>query len=126
MDCSHAQFARVWMELEDALRSENGYGGMDAEIYLYVVQPRSPTIDNQKTLPKAGDMFFPEFVNRENEAIHTIYEICKLFANLRDATIHWEGKHGFCELFWHPDDDGWIYNLGHRVHVRVNPINREK
>ena len=120
MDCSHTQFAKVWVQLEDAYRGQHGHGGDTAEIYLYLVQNRSPGCDS--AIPEPGSMFFDEYKDREAEAINTIYEICRIFADMRDALIFWEDEDDvMAELFWHLDDDSWIFNQGHRVHIRVQP-----
>jgi len=42
--CSTAQAIEVWMELEDALREENGFGGNTAEIYAYRLMEHRPSL----------------------------------------------------------------------------------
>ncbi len=122
MNCSHMQFASVWVQLEDAYRGQHGHGGDTAEIYLYLVQHRAPGCDSAERVPEPGDMFYDEFMDREYDAVNTIYEICRIFANMREALIFWEDEDNeMVELFWHLDDDSWIFNQGHRVYIRVQP-----
>lgn len=123
MDCSHSQFANVWMQLEDAYRAEHGYGGNIAEVYLYLMQPFSPGIDKLPVgVPKPGSIFYSEYLDREEEAVKTLYEICRMFAKKREAEIFWEtSADDFHKLYWHPDDDSWFSKLAHRIHIRVVP-----
>ena len=122
IDCSHRQFALVWMQLEDALDENNGFGGNVAEVYLYLVTPYNPALDRLPLAPEPGSIFHEDWVKREEAAVRTIYEICRMFAQERHATISWEHEADeFVELYWNDDDDGWIYEHGHRLHIMVDP-----
>ena len=128
MNCSHEQFAAVWMQLEDALRGV-GWAGNQAEVYLYLVQARHPALDGLKNgVPDEGSIFRDDYLRREQDAIRTIYGICMLFARQRNAMISWERRGEddlqdedyYCILNWNEFDE-WVFDYGHRLHIMVEP-----
>lgn len=126
MNCSHEQFAEVWMQLEDALRGE-AWGDNKAEVYLYLVQGRSPGCD-AGGVPDKNSLFYEDYIRREQDAIRTIYGICMLFARKRNAMISWERRGDadlqdddyYCILNWNEMDE-WVFDYGHRLHIMVEP-----
>ena len=130
MNCSNKQFADVWVQLEDALRGEHNWGGEVAEVYLYLVQPRSPYLDKINEFPKPNNLFYTEYVERQREAVRTLYEICKIFAKKREARILWECFDEDCgdyaTLHWNADDQWVMDKMEHRIHIKVKQKNMSK
>lgn len=128
IDCTHTQFAQVWIQLEAAMRDEHGYGGSIAEVYLYLVQSYSPRLNNPNIpTPKPDSIYYQDWVYYQTNAVITIYDICRMFAKTYEVNIRWEGiankeTDPHCELIelhWNWDKDSWVEELGHRLHIEV-------
>lgn len=78
INVSVSQLLDVWMELEDAYRGENTYGGHIAEVYRYLVQQHSPAWKCES----------------ESKAEATLINILKLFAEKRNANIRMVSHQG--------------------------------
>ncbi len=125
IDCTHKQLIDVWMELEQALEGQNSYDGTIAEIHLYTVQAANPALDSLTREPGISSPLLEEYEERRENAVRTIYEICKLFAEKQAVTILIEDTCGqdYVEMTWdmsgRRNDDSWILDLGHRMHIKV-------
>lgn len=109
---SMVQVLSVWMELEDALHGENGYGGDTAEIYIYRLMAYQPgagrcSIEEEMQSPIRG----PGVVAAYDAANVSLHNILVHFAKEREAQIEVDGN----EL------GEWLKTARntHRVHVRV-------
>jgi hypothetical protein len=102
--CSTAQVLDVWMDLEDALRGENGFGGNTAEIYSYRLTEHRPSLTASGAI---GDEARSEAAAIASKNLKAILEH---FTEYRHASIWVDGvqlKKWGCA----PND--------HRWHVRV-------
>jgi hypothetical protein len=100
----------IWSELETAYHNTNGYGGNEAEIYIYKVMPSTPMADKISCIDDpgiCGDMV-REAYNKANKAL---FSILNHFSEKRNAIITVEGR----------TLGEWLINTRytHRVHVHV-------
>lgn len=109
---SVVQVLSVWMELEDALHGESGYGGDTAEIYIHRFMPYRPGAgsmppEEAMRAPITG----PDVAAAYDRANVSLHSILVHFAKERDAQIEVDGN----EL------GEWVKTARntHRVHVRV-------
>jgi hypothetical protein len=97
------QLINLWVQLEDAYRGVNGYGGDTAEIYAYTVQARPPGYP--------WGFFAEDDKEFELKASKSLYEVLNLFKKKRKCVIYVEGR-----LLGE-----WLLKerFHHRVHVRI-------
>lgn len=116
------QALAVWTHLESALRGEHRYGSDVAEIYVYLLEPRSPMAEHQARGSGDGDALRAA----ARGANEDFYELLVLFEEMRDAKVEIQkyaegpgalGPSTFVKL------GPWLREHGeyHRWHVRVTP-----
>ena len=124
------QALAVWTHLEFALRGEHNYGSDVAEIYVYLLEPRSPTAEHQAATSRDGI----ELRAAARGANEDLYELLVLFSEMRDAEVEIRRYHvsGGDEpsLACVPKFEklgSWLKEYGecHRWHVRVKPRRKE-
>lgn len=100
---SMAQALSLWSELEQALHGTNGYGSDTAEIYIYRLMRRCPTLEAGIDSQVAAEEYA--------QANASLYDLLAHFAVERDATITVEGRRL----------GKWLRRArhDHRVHVKV-------
>lgn len=110
------QALAVWSHLESAIRGEHNYGSDVAEIYVYLLEPRSPRAERQAATSGDGD----ELRAAARGANEDLYELLMLFCEMRDAEVEVQR----CENgrgVWFEKLGPWLKEYGeyHRWHVRV-------
>lgn len=106
------QILSLWMELEDAYRGENGYGGDTAEVYGYTLMPDSPTAHS----PDMPRQFEEARKEQGLLASAAVVAICKYFEQQRNCRVYAMSSR----------DEGkrvgkWLLKvpIEHRIHLRV-------
>jgi hypothetical protein len=121
---SLVQALSLWTDLEATLRAEHSYGGDVAEIYMYRLMARSPSVERYVLggcVEPASSFIGEEGRTAIREANESLLNLLLHFARERQAHIEierWDMKSNlFCEL------GDWLRtaNFNHRVHVRIRP-----
>ncbi|HYX21411.1 MAG TPA: hypothetical protein VFA98_11260 [Thermoanaerobaculia bacterium] len=112
------QALAVWTHLESALRGEHNYGSDVAEIYVYLLEPRSPMAEHQAR--GSGDGVALRAAARG--ANEDFYELLVLFEEMRDAKVEIQMAGNVRDPTFKKLGP-WLREHGeyHRWHVRVTP-----
>lgn len=105
---SMTQALNIWGELLDALRECNGFGGNEAEIYVYRLQSRCPMSELG-----SGEMWAKAKLEQAVTANRSLHALIEHFISVYEATVTIEGE---------PFGD-WLKEseYDYRWHIKVNP-----
>ena len=102
-ELSPLQLATLWGELVDAYWGKNSFGGDEAEIYAYTLQPANPQMYLESTRPKAEIVL-------GRQASRALCETLEIFCVHYECRVLVDGV-PFRKALKHP--------LIHRCHVKI-------
>lgn len=105
---SIVQALSVWGDLVEALRGCNAFGGNEAEVYVYRLQPRCPISELG-----SGEMVTKAKLERAVTANRSLHALIEHFVDVYEANVEIEGK-PFGDWLKESEND-W------RWHVKVTP-----
>lgn len=116
---SQDRIINIWMQLEDAYRDENSYGGTDAEIYRYMaVDVDGAYINWANNGRPENPILGEEFLELERQAKENLATICKMFEKKRHCEIVMvvdnDNEYSLDHFL---NDEEWAFT--HREYVRV-------
>jgi hypothetical protein len=117
---STVQLLEIWTQLEEARAGTHGYGGSVAEIYLYLVMRRNPSLeavarDRRSVTPEDERLTSEAY----REARLSLLHVFETFAVMRDVEIGVE--EAVAREFRTLGDGDWFVeaDFRHRIHVEV-------
>lgn len=117
------KLAQVILQLNDAREGDANFGGI-VEIYSYLLADKSPSAYAGEN-DKGGVMGREAYIEFAHNASESLYEVLKLFAEIRPSTFQIEDYcDGSKQTIWRDLGDWLITDpgQGHRFKVRVTKV----
>ena len=117
----------IWHDLELARRGEHGFGGNTAEIYAYRISAENPLLSGEsiyKALNNPDSWLHADAVEQGQQTKRDLCAICSYFEKRTESSVRvvFSNDQTITLAEWLASDALLI----HRVHIRVEPLQRKK